>query len=956
MTDFERQPKLGIVRRRHSKRFLLLCFFDPNGIAAVYENIGLWQRLSRYRIEVLNLWPGTGHYLTIPNTVSLEEFDGIILHSTVAYSPENLFSLDRRLTRDFSRYDGVKILMKQDEHRRSNSYPQFLVEKSFDILITCVPPEEVEKVYPRQRLDRTRIVHALTGYVPPWMRAAGLPLSGPRPVDICYRGSIQPLSFGRLGFEKRKIGYDVARACSGQSLKLDISSRWEDRVTGSAWFDFLARSKSVLGVESGSNLFDFTGEVEEWCRKFCDLHRSQDQLGEDFYVEAHQQYLKNYEDNVHYAQISPRHLEAAATGTLQLLYEGEYSGILIPMKHYFPLRRDLRNLGEALDFVADERRRRQITEAAFEEVVQDPRLQYSAFVAKIDDAIEAALREKGHSAALHGSKPTHAHKALLIMPHSPIGDPRTEWMAAGLARDYEVCEIGTYRFDERGNGPRLEQISDRWLRLRIERTRHDWDWVPSPSNSTAGSSVALRQLALLHLYGGLPKRVLARALGALDADDRVLGRFRELCRYFVNTNAALIEAARLTGSFDIIVAVDLESLPAALALAHENNAVVVYDAHEYWPYSYLDFRHWENEFWAGLERSLAPEAAIRITVSPQLAAHLAKAYGCDFGSVPNCCPLSAAAGFDIAQRLSQRQDKQGFDFLYQGVFAPGRGLDHLIRAWPRIKAPARLLLRGPANPYKSEMESLAASLGIKGNRVLFPAAVGEDELVRAASEADVGIIPYEPHSANHRFACPNKLSQYLAAGLPIISNRLEFVDQLVTGNGLGTVVDFSDTEALVQAVERLANRSLLNPMAMRAEQFFRAEFNWERVSAELYERIGAALRSRPITDQDFDFSWIEGGREMWTPAKEELRTAPPPAPPPPAGPFAAASTPAMSIVSPVARRSLPARAWRSTRIRVADLALHPRSRRLARSMLTRLPDGLGRRVKSSLVGLLDRLH
>ena len=94
------------------------------------------------------------------------------------------------------------------------------------------------------------------------MRTVESPPLKERPLDISYRGSIQPLSFGRLGFEKRKIGYDVARAAAKYPIAVDISSRKGDRIGGTDWFDFLGRSRAVLGVESGANLFDFTGEVE----------------------------------------------------------------------------------------------------------------------------------------------------------------------------------------------------------------------------------------------------------------------------------------------------------------------------------------------------------------------------------------------------------------------------------------------------------------------------------------------------------------------------------------------------------------------------------------------------------------------------------------------------------------------------------------------------------------------
>src|SRR5262249_10278823 len=163
-----------------------------------------------------------------------------------------------------------------------------------------------EKVYPRSEVGQIQFVQALTGYVSPFLQGLNVGLDQARDLDISYRGSIQPLSVGRLGLEKRKIGHDVARVCAGRGLNLNISSRWEDRITGRAWFDFLSRSKAVLGVESGSNLFDFTGKIEAWCEKFCRNNPNRDQLSEEFYREAYESYLKDFEENVLYAQISPR--------------------------------------------------------------------------------------------------------------------------------------------------------------------------------------------------------------------------------------------------------------------------------------------------------------------------------------------------------------------------------------------------------------------------------------------------------------------------------------------------------------------------------------------------------------------------------------------------------------------------------------------------------------------------
>ncbi|WP_210497506.1 hypothetical protein, partial [Microvirga antarctica] len=159
-------------------------------------------------------------------------------------------------------------------------------------------------------------------------------------------------------------------------LTIDISSRWEDRINGTAWFDFLGRSKVVLGVESGSNLFDFDGKVAAWCRTYEAENAGLDRDSREFYTKAHDAYLHRFEGNVNYAQISPRHFEAAVCNAAQILYEGTYSGIFLPNRHFFPLKRDLSNLAEALDFARDEARLKEFVDRTYAEVVLNPAYHY----------------------------------------------------------------------------------------------------------------------------------------------------------------------------------------------------------------------------------------------------------------------------------------------------------------------------------------------------------------------------------------------------------------------------------------------------------------------------------------------------------------------------------------------------------------------------------------------------
>lgn len=866
MRGLDLKPRIGSGPFRARKgRILFICYYDPNFIATVVENIGMWQRLSEYDLAIFNLWPNRNPLLTLPASLDLKEFDGVLIHSTAGYAFANLQSLDTRLATRFADYDGVKVLMKQDEQVKPGRVARYLGENKFDLLITCMPEAEVRKVYPASVVGQDlAFLHAYTGYISPaqhdlWHRYR----KSERPIDISYRGSVQPLETGRLGFEKRKVGYDVAALPHRSGANIDISSRNEDRIGGTAWFDFLASSKVVLGVESGSNLFDFEGEVEAWCRDYAARNADVDPLSERYYVRAHEEHLHKFEGNVNYAQISPRHLEAACAGAVQMLYEGEYSNRLRPYEHYVPLRRDLGNWAEARDFIEDPKARAEMAERAYNDIVLNRDLQYAHFVDAFDRALDSVFEKKRERRAAgptfgSGDRP----RVLLLVPHDPVQDPRIGWWANQLSQHADVCELGLYHTAIVGEGPSMRQVSPSRIQVRVERTRHDWPWPVPETVVTADAGAAA--LANLRAFEKMPKRDLARAVGALGDDGSRLSTFDWYVTYFVDISSALIQAGRNLGSFDVIIASDLDTLAAGVSLSATWNADLLYDAHEYWPYAFVNFDAWECQFWSHYEAGLVAHADRRVAVSPQLADIMGHEYGLKFDSVPNCAPLADGRGVDVSKKSKDLLSKHRIDFLFQGGFSDGRGLAHLIQAWVHVAPPTRLLLRGPDSPYKAYCIELAKALGVYNTSVFFPEPVSEAELVRAAAKADVGVVPYEPINVNNRNASPNKLSQYMAAGLPILCNTMVFVADVVTRAAAGRVIEFHDHAALARAVnDMVADRAQLARQSAASVGYFQKHFHFEEVARDTLNWIDTRLDARRDEPRHpIDLSWIDTGPFM----------------------------------------------------------------------------------------------
>jgi glycosyltransferase involved in cell wall biosynthesis len=244
-----------------------------------------------------------------------------------------------------------------------------------------------------------------------------------------------------------------------------------------------------------------------------------------------------------------------------------------------------------------------------------------------------------------------------------------------------------------------------------------------------------------------------------------------------------------------------------------------------------------------MERRLVQFVEHCQTVSPGLAKLMSEQYGREFHVVPNCEPLTSA----ITPAGSMRQDDATCQFIFQGNFAPARGIDLLIDVWAETEPAAILVLRGPDNDHKDLLIRRARKSGLFGSRIKFLDPVHEDELVAAAQQGDVGLIPYTPSGANYSNCCPNKTSQYMAAGLPILANNTSFVRQIIETSKTGLVVDFGKPHEITKAVSWFLNHpEARREMGKKAALYFKNEFNWNKVSEPMYKVLEGLLADEHV--------------------------------------------------------------------------------------------------------------
>jgi glycosyltransferase involved in cell wall biosynthesis len=247
----------------------------------------------------------------------------------------------------------------------------------------------------------------------------------------------------------------------------------------------------------------------------------------------------------------------------------------------------------------------------------------------------------------------------------------------------------------------------------------------------------------------------------------------------------------------IVVAHDLPMLPIAVSVSLRCGAKLVYDSHEL--YCEQEFSRRERRRWTEIESKYIGNCDAVITINPSIAGELEKRYG--IRDVKVLYNAERAGDPPINRRLFHKVyglSPETKVVLFQGGLIAGRNLDVLVRAMKSVRNPlVDLVVMGEGN-LGSSLKKTADRLGLSG-RVHFHPGVPQEDLLAFSACADAGVIPYQPNCLNNYYCTPNKLFEFIAAGVPILASDLPEIRNFLIPNRIGLVGDMStpDTAACV---------------------------------------------------------------------------------------------------------------------------------------------------------------
>jgi glycosyltransferase involved in cell wall biosynthesis len=177
--------------------------------------------------------------------------------------------------------------------------------------------------------------------------------------------------------------------------------------------------------------------------------------------------------------------------------------------------------------------------------------------------------------------------------------------------------------------------------------------------------------------------------------------------------------------------------------------------------------------------------------------------------------------------------------VYAGAHGRANGLDTLLDAASGLcGAGIRLLLVGEG----AEKPRLRARAAAERLPVTFLEALPKPRLAALLAGADIGLLCLAPVSDFAEWTAPNKLSEGLAAGLPMVVNVPGRAARMVAGGGCGLAVPPGDAMALAGALRRLAaDPKLRARMGAAARALAERELDAQAVARRMVALVEATV-------------------------------------------------------------------------------------------------------------------
>ena len=293
-----------------------------------------------------------------------------------------------------------------------------------------------------------------------------------------------------------------------------------------------------------------------------------------------------------------------------------------------------------------------------------------------------------------------------------------------------------------------------------------------------------------------------------------------------------------SNKFDLIYANDLDTLIPCFVAAKIKNSKLIYDTHElFTEVPELTSRPRVQKIWLKIESAIFPKLKHVITVNDSIAQIYSQKYRIPITAVRNV-PEYHKLETDLKTREQFKLSNDDFILIIQGSgLNIDRGVEEAVLAMKDCEG-CILLIVGDGDVIPKAKEIVTRNK--LDQKVKFISRRPYDELMKITRIADVGLLLDKNSSLNQELALPNKLFDYIHAGIPILSSALPEIKKIIKKYDVGIFLSKTEPKIIQETIlSYKANHKLRNQHKENCKLAAEKE-NWDIEQQKLIDVIVAS--------------------------------------------------------------------------------------------------------------------
>jgi len=280
----------------------------------------------------------------------------------------------------------------------------------------------------------------------------------------------------------------------------------------------------------------------------------------------------------------------------------------------------------------------------------------------------------------------------------------------------------------------------------------------------------------------------------------------------------------MTNEVDLIFANDMDSLPAAYLAAKLRHKRLIYDTHEYYTQMpELVHRPLIQRIWKIMEDFLFPRLTDILTVNSSIAKLYGDMYHKTVHVSRNIPPSFEPERLKTRSELGLPEDKRILILQGTGINVE-RGAEEAVLAMKYLEN-IILLVIGSGDVFPT-LHKIIKENDLQ-DKVIFKPKMPFAELRQYTMNSDLGLAIDKDTNLNYHFSLPNKLFDYMHAGIPTLSSGLVELKQIIDQYDIGYYIQNHDPKHIASVVKDIfADKNRYNTVKQNTVKA-KEELCWE---------------------------------------------------------------------------------------------------------------------------------